>query len=166
MSEAQIEALLASMRTMSAADLSVLEAALKEPSGEQPVLLATKERSANDQLWSEMVPLGWLKVAPPLDAPVKSKVFALQPSAKPALEELFAELRRPDAMTKLLNELRAEYPPKLIEAVHRAHGTPNDLAMMLAAIVEATMRRAIKKELHDDFLNEVIRMAQTMRGFQ
>lgn len=165
MSEAQTEALLERMRSMSAADLSVLEAAIKQPSGEQPVLLTTIPGSANDQLWSEMTKLGWLSAEPPLAVPVQSKVFALQPSAKPALEELFAELNRPEAMTKLLNELRAEYPPKLIEAVHRAHGTPVDLAMMLAAIVEMTMRRSIKKELHEEFLNEVIRMVQSMRAF-
>lgn len=166
MSEAQAQTLLARMRMMSAADLSVLEAAAQEPSGEQPVLLTTVPGSANDQLWSEMAKLGWLSEEPPLDAPVRSRVFALQPSAKPALEELFAELHRPAAMTKLLNDLRAEYPQKLIEAVHRVHGTPADLAMMLAAIVEMTMRRGINSELHDDFLNEVMKMAQAMRALR
>jgi hypothetical protein len=48
--------------------------------------------------------------------------------------------------------------------VHRVDGTPADLAIMLAAVVESTMRRAIKPELHDEFLREVAKVAEAMRS--
>ncbi|HWX34179.1 MAG TPA: hypothetical protein VNZ53_42995 [Steroidobacteraceae bacterium] len=36
-------------------------------------------RSNNDRLWSEMVALGWMNAADPLDAPVRSKVYVVKP---------------------------------------------------------------------------------------
>jgi hypothetical protein len=48
--------------------------------------------------------------------------------------------------------------------VRGADGTPADLAILLAGIVESTMRRAIKPELHDEFLREVAKVAEGMRS--
>jgi hypothetical protein len=149
---------------VSAADLSILRAALEEPVSEQPVLVTTTPGSKNDLLWTAMVALGWMSHAEPLDVPVPSKVFRINPTAKQSIWEFLAARIHSEAMTKLINDLRAEIAPKLIEAVHRVDGTPADLAIMLAAVVESTMRRAIKPELHDEFLREVAKVAEAMRS--
>jgi hypothetical protein len=52
----------------------------------------------------------------------------------------------------------------LIEAVRAVDGTPADLAILVAGIVEMTMRRALKPELHDEFLREMARVAEGMRS--
>lgn len=163
MTDDQRQALLTRMRAMSAADLSILEAAFAEPSGE-PIMVTTTPGSKNDFLWSDMVTLGWMSAAPSLDVPIPTKVFVVNSSAKEQIASLLSDNRRADAMTKLVNDLRADIPPRLIEAVHGAEGTPADLAFMLAGIVESTMRRAIRSELHDEFLREVLRIAQGMRA--
>jgi hypothetical protein len=41
---------------------------------------------------------------------------------------------------------------------------PADVAILLAGIVEGTMRRGIKPELHDEFLREVAKIAEGMRS--
>ena len=51
-----------------------------------------------------------------------------------------------------------------IDAVQCADGTPADLAILLASVVESTMRRAINPELHDEFLREVAKVAENMRS--
>jgi hypothetical protein len=43
-------------------------------------------------------------------------------------------------MTAIINKFRRDIPPMLIDAVHGADGTPGDLAILLAGIVEGTMR--------------------------
>ena len=53
---------------------------------------------------------------------------------------------------------------RLIDAVHGVDGTPAHLAILLAGVVEGTMRRAIKPELHDEFLREVAKNAEAMRS--
>jgi hypothetical protein len=148
---------------MSAADLSILRATLEEAEAQRPILVTTTPGSNNDALWTMMVELGWMTSAEPLDVPVSSKVFQINPAEKESIRRFLAELHS-EAMTKLVNELRADIPPKLIEAVHRVHGTPADLAIMVAGVVENTMRRALKPHLHDDFLREVARVAQEMRS--
>jgi hypothetical protein len=52
----------------------------------------------------------------------------------------FADNARADAMTAIINKFRRDIPPMLIDAVHGADGTPGDLAILLAGIVEGTMR--------------------------
>jgi hypothetical protein len=151
-------------RDASAADLSILQAALEAPDEEHPILVTTTPGSKNDLLWSEMVALGWMTPAEPLDAPVVSKVFRIDPAAKESIRGFLAERRHSETMTKIVNDLRAEVPPWLIEKVHSVDGRPTDLAIMLAGIVESTMRRAIKPELHDEFLREVARVAEEMRA--
>ncbi len=151
-------------RAMSAGDLSILQAALEEPDEERPIMVTTIPGSNNDLLWTEMVALGWMSTAEPLDAPVVSKVFLINPTAKEPIRRFLAERSHSESMTKIINDLRADIPPKLIEAVHRVDGTPADLAIMLAGIVESTMRRAIKPELHDEFLREVAKVAEGMRS--
>lgn len=149
---------------VSEADLSILRAALEEPNSEVPILVTTTPGSKNDLLWTEMVALGWMSHAEPLDVAVSSKVFRINPAAKESIAGFVAGRSHSAAMTKLINDLRTEIAPKLIEAVHRVDGTPADLAIMLAAVVESTMRRAIKPELHDEFLREVAKVAEAMRS--
>lgn len=148
---------------MSAADLSILRAALEEPGAQPPILLTTIPGSKNDVLWTAMVAHGWMTCAEPLDVEVASKVFQINAAEKESIRRFLADLHS-ESMTKLVNELRADIPPKLIEAVHRVDGTPADLAIMVAGIVENTMRRALKAHLHDDFLREVARVAEEMRS--
>src|SRR6202011_1668595 len=114
-------------RAMSAGDLSILQAALEEPDEERPIMVTTIPGSNNDLLWTEMVALGWMSTAEPLDAPVVSKVFLINPTAKEPIRRFLAERSHSESMTKIINDLRADIPPKLIEAVHRVDGTPADL---------------------------------------
>jgi hypothetical protein len=160
----QVAHLRSTARELTAADLSILKAALADVTPERPTLLTTTPGSNNDRLWSEMVAMGWMSRAPQLDVPVPSQVYAVNFAACDRISEFLADLAHADAMTAAINELRATVPRTLIEAVHAHDGRPYDLAMLLAAIVEGTMRRAIKPELHDEFLREVARMAQEMRS--
>ena len=164
MTKEQRQELLALIRVMSAGDLSILQAAIQELGQERPVMVTTTPGSNNDVLWSKMAALGWMSAAEPLDVPVHSKVFVLNTTAKEPISTLLSDNLRAEAMTKIINDLRSDIPAQLIAAVHRVDGTPADLAIMLAGIVESTMRRAIKPELHDDFLREVAKVAEAMRS--
>ena len=163
MNDEQRQALVAVARCATPADLSILQAALTELALNRPILLTTMPGSNNDKLWSQMVALGWMQAAPPLDARVLSKVYVINPAAGDAIRTFFADNARADAMTAIINKFRGDIPPLLIDAVHGADGTPGDLAILLAGIVEGTMRRAIKPELHDEFLREVAKVAAAMR---
>jgi hypothetical protein len=160
----QRQALLAVARSATPADLSILEAALTELQSDRPILLTTLPGSNNDKLWSQMVELGWMQAAEPLDVRVLSKVYVINPAASDAIRTFLADNARSAAMTAIINEFRGNIPPMLIDAVHGADGTPGDLAILLAGIVEGTMRRAIKPGLHDEFLREVAKVADAMRS--
>jgi hypothetical protein len=164
MSDQQRQTLRAAARTATPADLSILQAALAELRPDRPTMLTTTPGSNNDKLWSEMVALGWMSAAAPLDVPVRSKVYVVNPAAQDEIREFLADTARAEAMTAIINEFRANIPPRLIDAVRDVDGTPSDLAILLAGIVESTMRRAIKPELHDEFLREVARVAEGMRS--
>ena len=164
MNDKQRQTLQAVARTATPADLSILQAALTELSPDRPTMLTTTPGSNNDRLWSEMVVLGWMRAADPLDLPVRSKVYVVNPAAQDEIRGFLADTTRAEAMTAIINEFRANVPPVLIDAVRGADGTPSDLAILLASIVESTMRRAIKPELHDEFLREVAKVAEGMRS--
>jgi hypothetical protein len=157
-------ALLALGRAMSAADLSVLEGALAEPTQGQAVNLTTTSGSRNDVLWSEMTALGWLTEGGPLELVPGAKLYEIPASAKPLIAQFLADLDKNAAMTRITNELRKDIPYRLIGAVRAVDGTPADLAILVAGIVEMTMRRALKAELHDEFLREVAKVAEGMRS--
>ena len=164
MNDKQRQALQAVARSATPGDLSILQAALVELSPERPTMLTTTPESNNDRLWSAMVALGWMNAAEPLDAPVRSKVYVVNPAAQDEIRGFLADNAKAEAMTAIINEFRANIPPVLIDAVRGADGTPSDLAILLASIVESTMRRAIKPELHDEFLREVAKVAEGMRS--
>jgi hypothetical protein len=164
MDDQQRQTLRAVARTATPADLSILHAVLTELSPDRPTMLTTTPGSNNDRLWSEMVALGWMSAADPLDVPVRSKVYVVNPAAQDEIREFLADTARAEAMTAIINKFRANIPPLLIDAVRDADGTPSDLAILLAGIVESTMRRAIKPEVHDEFLREVARVAEGMRS--
>lgn len=163
-SDEQRQALEAIARHMTPADLSILEAALGDLRSEQPTLLTTTPGSNNDRLWSQMTAMGWMKRSDPLEVPADSRLYTINAGAHDEISGFVAENVRKNAVIAAINELRATIPPALIDRVRAADGRPLDLAMMLAGIVEATMRRAIKPELHDEFLKEVARLAQQMRA--
>jgi len=162
-SNEQRQALEAIARHMTPADLSILEAALGDLRPEQPTFLTTTPGSNNERLWSQMAAMGWMKRSDPLEVPVDSRVYTINPAAREEISSFVAENVRKNAVIGAINELRAAIPPALIDRVRAVDGRPLDLAMVLAGIVEATMRRAIKPELHDEFLKEVARLAQQMR---
>jgi hypothetical protein len=164
MNDEQRLAMLAAAGSATPGDLSILEAALGVLQRDRPALLTTMPGSNNDKLWSLMVALGWMKVAEPLDPRIVSNVYAINPEAGDAIRGFLADRARGDAMTAIINEFRGTIPPMLIDAVHRVEGTPSGLAILLAGIVEGTMRRAIKPELHDEFLREVAKIAEAMRS--
>src|SRR5580658_2320903 len=163
MNDKQRQTLKAVARSATPADLSILQAALTELSPDRPTMLTTTPGSNNDKLWSEMVALGWMSAAEPLDVPVRSKVYVVNVAAQEEIRGFLADTARAEAMTAIINKFRTNIPPVLIDAVRGADGTPSDLAILLAGIVEGTMRRAIKPELHDEFLREVARVAAGMR---
>jgi len=164
MNDQQREALRSIGRELSPADLSVLQAGLDSLNPDQPTLLTTSPGSNNDKVWSQMVAAGWMSAGSPLDVPVPSKVYIINPAAKDEIREFIEDNQHSTKMTAILNDLRAKIPPMLLQTVHGANGTPADLAIMLGCVVEATMRRGLKPELHDEFLREVARIAQAMRS--
>lgn len=147
MNDEQRQALLAVASSATPADLSILDAALMDLGPVRPALLTTMPGSNNDKLWSQMVAVGWMNEVDPVDSRVLSKLYAINPSAGEDVRAFLADNSRANAMTAALNEFREKVPPMLIGAVHAANGTPSDLAILLAGIVERTMRRAIKPEL-------------------
>ena len=150
------------MREMGDADLSVLVAAVDSLGGEQSVNLTTTPGSRNDVLWTEMVKLGWMSVADPVDLPPGSKLFTLNAQARAQLDALITTHAR-GAMSGIFNELCRTIPPMIVKPVMAARGMPSDVVMMLAGVVEATMRRFIKPDLHDEFLRAVADRAQDLR---
>lgn len=148
------------IRDMSPADRSVLDAMLQSP--EPEVNLATTSGSANDQLWSEMAALGWMSIEHDDDLPKSSRLYKVGAAGKAAITGLLDEMRR-DAMPALFNDLCRQIPPQIAERVIAAGGSPADVALMLAGIVEATMRRWIKPDLHDEFLRAVAERTQDLR---
>src|ERR1700677_2807565 len=111
MNNEQRQALFAVVRCATPADLSILQAALTELSLDRPTLLATMPGSNNDKLWSQMVALGWMQESAPLDAPVLSKVYVINPAASDAIGSFFADNARADAMTAIINKFRGDIPP-------------------------------------------------------
>src|SRR5690348_15508247 len=145
----QIQALLQQMRELNAAEFSILEGIVKSlGAGEEPTVTTTPG-SVNDCLWSEMTELGWMSADEPLKVPVATKVFVVHATPKEPSSKLIAEVNR-DALPKIFSELRREIPLKIAPPVSAANGTPSDVALMLAGIVEGTMRRWIKDERHED----------------
>lgn len=66
-----------------------------------------------------------MKSAEPLDVPVASKVYLIEPSAKGEIGRLLAEIEHGAVIVKIVNEFRERIPPLLAEAVHSAKGTPS-----------------------------------------
>src|SRR3984893_4920264 len=153
-SDEQARQLLPQMRELNAEDLTVLQAVVESLGVEDPIRVTTTPGSANDRLWSEMTKLGWMDTDEPLEGPVAPKGFVVHASAKEPLSALLTEIQR-DGLPTIFNELRREIPSKIAPPVIAASGTPADVALMLARIVEGTMRRWIKPELHEDFLVDI-----------
>ena len=158
------ESLMVFERAMTDADASNLQAAIGELDGAQSVSLATSVGSNNDRLWTEMAALGWMTADDPPELPAGTRAFRINPEAKSAIADFVAKCQHSSSMTRIINDLRASAPPWLIDTVHSVDGTPADLAILLGAIVESTMRRAIKPDLHDEFLREVAKVAHAMRS--
>jgi hypothetical protein len=158
----QTQALLTRMRELSAGDLSILEAVVESLQGEDEVRLTTTPGSANDRLWSEMTVLGWMSADAPLEVPVDTKVFVVHAAAKEPLSSLLLDLRR-DALPKLFSDLRREIPAKIVPPVVAAGGTPADVSLMLAGIVERTMRKYIKPDLHDAFVDDIVQKVRLLK---
>jgi hypothetical protein len=161
----QIAALKTLMRDMSAADLSTLEAVPQALQEEESVRLATVAGSKNDVLWSEMAALDWMKLEGPLEGHAVSKVYVVPREAREALEELLLDLKR-DELPKLFDEFCREIPPMIAPRVMTAGGTPADLVMMLAGVVQSTMRRYIRADLHGEFLQAVYDRARELNQNQ
>ena len=157
----QLEALKTLMRKMSSADLSILEALPQALREEESVRLATTPGSGNDALWSQMAALNWMKQAEPLEEVPGSRVYVVSREARVPLEALLLDLKR-DELPKLLGEFRRDIPPLIVPRVIAAGGTPSDVVMMLAGIVQSTMRRYIREGLHEEFLKAVYDRARDL----
>jgi len=163
MTQAQIDSLKARLKDMSAADLSILAALSDSFKDEETVRLVTTPGSKNDVLWSEMAALNLMTLDKPLEEHAASRVYVVHREAGEPIEALLKELKS-EQLPDLFNRLRREIPPLIAQPVIAADGTPSDVAMMLAGIVEATMYRWIKPELHEQFLKAVFERAQDLSG--
>jgi hypothetical protein len=157
----QLELVKERLKSMSAADLSILAALPESLKEQETVRLVTIRGSNNDVLWAQMVPLGWMQLDQPLEEYPASSMYTVLPYAREPLEALLLDLKR-DEMPEIFNELRREIPQQIAPRVIAAGGTPSDVAMMLAGIVEGTMRRWIQPELYDEFLQTVIDRARDL----
>jgi hypothetical protein len=157
----QIEALKTLMREMSAADLSILEAMAQTLQQEETVRLATTPGSKNDVLWSQMAVLNWMRQDEPLAEHPGAKVYVVSREARERIEALLLDLKR-DELPKLLSEFCRDIPPLIGPRVIAAGGTPADLVMMLAGIVQSTMRGFIREDLHEQFLQAVYDRARDL----
>jgi hypothetical protein len=159
----QLEALKARLKQMSAADQSILAALPQTVNENEPIRLVTIPGSDNDLLWSQMVALGWMQLGESLEEHGNSKVFVLMPEGREHIQNLLLELRR-DELPDLFNRLRRDIPPLIAPPVIAAGGAPSDVVMMLAGIVEATMNRWIREELHEEFLRAVYDRARDLNA--
>lgn len=151
------------LRSLSAADRSILRAAASVEESAPEVLLTTTEGSANDRVWLAMSRAGLLSVAEPLEMVKASRVYRIEVTAKDAIRKLLAEVVHGDVMVDIVNDFRERIPPMVMAEINRIEGTPLDLAMILGCVVESTMRTWVKPELHDQFLAQVAKFAQSMR---
>jgi hypothetical protein len=162
-SKAKIDTLIPFLKEMSAGDLSILEALPETLRQEETARLVTIPGSRNDLLWSQMVALNWMKLGEPLEEHPASKVYIVSREALEPLETLLIQFKR-DGLPDLFNELRREIPRLIGPRVVAAGGAPSDLALMLAGIVEGTMRRWIRPDLHDEFLKAVFDRSNDLRS--
>ena len=160
--QAQIESLKTSLKEVSAADLSILEALPETLKQEETVRLVTSPGSKNDRLWSQMAALGWMQLDDPLQKHAQSCVYIVLRDARKSIEMLLLQVKR-DELPNLFNELRRDIPNLIGPRVIAAGGAPSDLVMMLAGIVESTMRRWIVPDLHDEFLQAVFDRSRDLR---
>jgi hypothetical protein len=149
--ETPMDRLKAQLRQMSGADRSILAALPESLLQEESVRLATTSGSQNDLLWSQMAALGWMELDQPLKEVAASKVYIVRRSTREPIEALLTDLKR-DALPTLFNELQRDVPAMIVPRVIESGGAPGDVVMMLAGIVDGTLRRWIKPELHEEFL--------------
>ena len=95
-----------------------------------------------------------MKLDEPLEAHPVSRVYVVTREAQEPLEALLLDLKR-DELPNLFNEFRRDIPGLIAPRVIAAGGAPSDLVMVLAGIVQSTMRRYIREDLHEEFLRAV-----------
>jgi hypothetical protein len=159
----QLAGLKTRLKQMSAADQSILAALPQTVNETAPIRLVTIPGSDNDVLWSHMVALGWMQLGEPLEERPNSKVFIVNPDARENIQQLLWDVRR-DELPELFSRLRREIPPLIAPPVIDAGGAPSDVVMMLAGIIDATMRRWIREELHEEFLRAVYDRARDLNS--
>ena len=98
-----------------------------------------------------------------MDGVRAARTFVVRCEAVSPIAQLLDDAERSLRMTAIVNDARTRLAPQIIAAIHAADGTPADLAIALARIIESAMRRAIKPELHAEFLQQVARVAEGMR---
>ena len=91
----QTDALLARMRTMSAADISVLLAAANTADSN----MTTAPGSANEALWTGMAELGWVAIKDDsLDLPggkrFEMKIYSITPAGRQPILDLLSSLAK------------------------------------------------------------------------
>jgi hypothetical protein len=150
------------LHDLSDGELSVLWQALETEGDGAAIHLTTTTGSANDRLWSAFARLGWMAEVTPHELPEGTKLFTLVPEGREPMRALLVTGAR-QRVANLFNRLCREMPPQIATPVISAGGTPADVAMTLAGIVEATMRRFIKPNLHDEFLKAVADRAGDLR---
>jgi hypothetical protein len=160
--ETPMDRLKAQLRQISSAERSILAALPESLLREESVRLATTSGSPNDLLWFQMAALGWMELDQPLVEAAASKVYIVRRGAHEPIEALLTDLKRDD-LTALFNELQRDVPAMIVPRVIESGGAPGDVVMMLAGIVDGTLRRWIKPELHDEFLKALFDRVDDLR---
>lgn len=166
------DVLLDRMKQMSAADISVLEAAARGRAGAG---LTTMPGSPNDTLWTAMEREGWM-TSSMVDMPANGlqlqlKVFRLEEAGREPITHLLERLKPaeppPDGRSVLqriapqLDAISNEMTPRLVDTVKEAGGDGSHIVIALSHIVARVVRRTFKPEWHDRVLQEIVRQTRS-----
>jgi hypothetical protein len=165
------DALLDRMREMSAADISVLEAAATGPSGAG---LTTMLGSPNDILWTDMERAGWMtsliKELPANGLQLQLKVFRLEEAGQAPVRDLLERLRPKmppvDGQTVLqrlapqLDAISNEMTPRLINTVREAGGNGSHIVIGLSHVIARIVRRTFRPEDQKNVLQDIVKQAE------
>jgi hypothetical protein len=148
-------ALLQQMYSMSAGDLSTLEASLGDPGSK----MVTSPGSPNDALWSRMVSLGWMSleertVGIPEGPSIVMKEYRIEPEGRQPVTQLMAALLQDRKMTAVCNDVYKKIIPQIVEPVQAAGGSPHDFLIILQAVVSFILNAYVKSEARDQVLDK------------
>ena len=112
-----------------------------------------------------MVTLAWMELDQPLQEHAASKVYIVRRGAREHIEALLTDSNATTFRSCSTSFSVAWHglPSMIVPRVIESGGMPSDVVMMLAGIVERTLRRWIKPELHEEFLRALFNRVGDLR---